>query len=139
MVMPSSSFLYMPSSIEYRKSLVHFWNVDRIYDFTPLMNHLWGRKKVATIAIKISNKDFTPKPAIEHIIVRNSSANEKGAIRFQIDEYDKFYVPIDFVYSEDYIWKINLLGRLFKVVFEKYQKGFTRIDDFRRKKGWKKS
>lgn len=140
MVMPSSSFLYMPSSIEYRKSLVHFWNVDRIYDFTPLMNHLWGRKKVATIAIKISNKDFTPKPAIEHIIVRNSSANEKGAIRFQIDEYDKFYVPIDFVYSKDYIWKINLLGGGYlRLFFEKYQKGFTRIDDFRRKKGWKKS
>ena len=67
MVMPSSSFLYMPSSAEYRKSLVYFWNIERIYDFTPLINHLWGKKKVATIAVKISNKYFNSSKPIEHI------------------------------------------------------------------------
>ena len=140
LIMPSSSFLYMPSSAEYRKSLVHYWNVERIYDFTPLMNHLWGRKKVATIAIKASNKYFTQKSTIEHIVVRNSSANEKGAIRFQIDEYDRFYVPIDFVYSKDYIWKINLLGGGYlRLFYEKYGKKFISIEDFRKKKKWKKS
>ncbi|GHT35615.1 type I endonuclease-methyltransferase fusion protein [Bacteroidia bacterium] len=140
MIMPSSSFLYMPSSSEYRKSVVHYWNVERIYDFTPLMNHLWGRKKVATIAIKISNKPFAKKTKIEHIIVRNSSANERGAIRFQVDQYDKFQVPIDFIYSKDYVWKINLLGGGYlKLFFEKYQNQYIRIEDFRKNKGWKKS
>lgn len=140
MIMPSSSFLYMPSSSGFRKSIVYFWNVERIYDFTPLINHLWGRKKVATVAIKITNKHLTQKQKIEHIIVRNSSANEKGAIRFQIDEYDRFYVPIDFVYSKDYIWKINLLGGGYlKPFFEKYQDQFISIEDFRKSRGWKKS
>lgn len=140
MVMPSSSFLYMPSSAEYRKSLVCFWNVERIYDFTPLINHLWGKKKVATVAVKISNKYFDSPKAIEHIIIRNSSANEKGAIRFQIDEYDRFRIPADFVYTKDYIWKINLLGGGYlRVYFEKYQKGFMHIEDFRKINGWKKS
>lgn len=140
MIMPSSSFLYMPSSSEYRKSIVHFWNIERIYDFTPLMNHLWGRKKVATIAIKISNKPLVNKSKIEHIIVRNSSANEKGAIRFQVDKYDRFYVPVDFVYSKNYIWKINLLGGGYlKLFFEKYLSQFIRIEDFRKNKEWRKS
>lgn len=140
MVMPSSSFLYMPSSAEYRKSLVYFWNIERIYDFTPLINHLWGKKKVATIAVKISNKYFNSSKPIEHIIVRNSSANEKGAIRFQIDKYDRFYVPIDFVYTKDYIWKINLLGGGYlRIYFEKYQNGFIHIEDFIKSNKWKKS
>jgi hypothetical protein len=140
MIMPSSSFLYMPSSIEYRKSLAHFWNVEKIYDFTPLINHLWGRKKVATIAVKISTEYSIYNSVIEHIIVRNSSANEKGAIRFQVDKYDKFYVPVDFVYSKDYIWKINLLGGGYlRLFFEKYQNRFIRIEDFIKNNKWRKS
>jgi len=140
MIMPSSSFLYMPTSVEYRKTLVHNWTLERIYDFTPLINHLWGNKKVATVAVKISNKLFTQIPKIEHIIVRNSSANEKGAIRFQVDEYDKFYVPVDFVYSKDYIWKLNLLGGGYlRLFYEKYQNRFIRINEFIKKNNWKKS
>lgn len=140
MIMPSSSFLYTPTSAEYRKSLVHFWNIERIYDFTPLINHLWGKKKVATIAVKISNKYFNSSKPIEHIIVRNSSANEKGAIRFQIDQYDRFYVPVDFVYTKDYIWKTNLLGGGYlRIYFEKYQNGFSHIKDFIKSNNWKKS
>lgn len=140
MVMPSSSFLYMPSSSEFRKSIVHFWDVERIYDFTPLMNHLWVGEKVATVAVKILKKSLVNKTRIEHIIVRNSSANERGAIRFQVDQYDKFQVPIDFVYSKDYIWKINLLGGGYlRLLFERYQNQYISIEDFIKIKGWKKS
>jgi hypothetical protein len=125
MVMPAARFLYTTKSFEYKKSLVSFWNIERIYDFTPLREHLWGKTKIATIAVKISNGKLSPK-AIEHIIVRNSSANEKGAVRFQIDKYDKFNVPVDFVFSKSFIWKINLLGggrlRLFVEKFTQYIK-----------------
>lgn len=126
MVMPAARFLYTTKSFEYKKTLASFWNIKRIYDFTPLREHLWGKTKIATIAVKISNNEMLPKAAIEHIIVRNSSANEKGAIRFQIDKYDKFKVPIDFVFSKNFIWKINLLGggrlRLFVEKFIQYPK-----------------
>ncbi|WP_352423915.1 N-6 DNA methylase [Proteiniphilum sp.] len=110
MIMPAARFLYTTKSFEYKKSLVSFWNIERIYDFTPLREHLWGNTKIATIAVKMTNKTAGLKSKIEHIIVRNSSANEKGAIRFQIDKYDRFYVPSDFVFSNKHIWKINLLG-----------------------------
>ena len=56
MIMPSSTFLYMPSSLRYRRSLIHYWNIEKIYDFTPLMDRLWGSINIATIAVKVSNK-----------------------------------------------------------------------------------
>ncbi|MDD4116065.1 MAG: N-6 DNA methylase [Massilibacteroides sp.] len=125
LVMPAARFLYTTKSFEYKKSLVSRWNIERIYDFTPLREHLWGKTKIATIAVKISNGELSSK-AIEHIIIRNSSANEKGAIRFQIDKYDKFSVPVDFVFSKSFIWKINLLGggrlRLFVEKFTQHLK-----------------
>jgi hypothetical protein len=129
MVMPAARFLYTTKSFEYKKSLVSFWNIERIYDFTPLREHLWGKTKIATIAVKISNGELSPK-AIEHIIVRNSSANEKGAIRFQIDKYDKFNVPVDFVFLKNFIWKINLLGggRL-QMLVEKFTQ-YLKISDY---------
>jgi hypothetical protein len=110
MIMPAARFLYTTKSFEYKKSLLSCWNIERIYDFTPLREHLWGKTKIATVAVKMTNNSVDSKSRIEHIIVRNSSANEKGAIRFQVDKYDKFYVPSDFVFSNKYIWKINLLG-----------------------------
>jgi hypothetical protein len=138
LVMPSSSFLYTPSSSKYRKSLAHHWNIKRIYDFTPLREHLWGKTKIATIAVKISNECFIQNPIIEHIIIRNSSANEKGAIRFQIDKYDKFSVPTDFVYAKDFIWKTNLLGGGYLRQFvEKYESKYSTIAQIFGRKGAK--
>ncbi len=135
MVMPAASFLYTTKSFEYKKSLVSFWNIERIYDFTPLREHLWGKTKIATIAVKISNGEPFSR-AIEHIIIRNSSANEKGSIRFQIDKYDKFNVPVDFVFSKSFIWKINLLGggrlRLFVEKFTQHIK----ISDYFKQNGF---
>jgi hypothetical protein len=75
-----------------------------------LREHLWGKTKIATIAVKVTNSIIHENPRIEHIVIRNSSANEKGANRFQIDSYDKFYVPLNFVFSKEYVWKANLLG-----------------------------
>ncbi len=138
LVMPSSSLIYTPSSSKYRKSLAHHWNIKRVYDFTPLRDHLWGKTKIATVAIKVSNEHFTQKPPIEHIIVRNSSANEKGAIRFQIDKYDTFSIPIDFVYSKDFIWKTNLFGGGYLRQFiEKYEHKYLKISHLFGRKGAK--
>jgi hypothetical protein len=122
MVMPAATILYNTKSFEYKKTLVSHWNLEKIYDFTPLRGHLWGKTHVATVAVKLTNKLFEKKPTIEHIVIRNTSANEKGSIRFQVDKYDKFYVPIEFVFSKNSIWKVNLLGggRLEQIV-EKYK------------------
>ena len=136
MIMPSSTFLYMPSSIRYRKSLIHYWNIEKIYDFTPLMDRLWGNINIATIAVKISNGCFVRNSVIEHIVIRNSSANEKGAIRFQIDQYDRYRVPVDVAFSKDYTWKTNLLGGGYlKQLMEKYEIQYPKIAQIFKGKG----
>ena len=128
MIMPSSTFLYIPSSSKYRKSLIYKWNIEKIYDLTPLREHLWDKTKIATIAVKITNDCLAQKSIIEHIVVRNSSANEKGAIRFQIDKYDRFFVPVDIACSKDSIWKINLLGGGYlRNLIEKYELKYRKI------------
>lgn len=123
MIMPATAILYNTKSFEYKKTLASHWNLEKIYDFTPLRGHLWGKTHVATVAIKLTNKLFEKKPVIEHIVIRNTSANERGAIRFQVDKYDKYYVPIEFVFSKKSIWKVNLLGggRLQQII-EKYKR-----------------
>lgn len=132
MVMPASTFLYIPTSSDYRKSLASLWNVRKIYDFTPLKSFLWGKTKVATVAVMICSGEKTK--VIEHVVVRNSVANKNGAIRFQIDKYDKFYVPLDFVFSKDFIWKVNLLGGGYlELLLEKNKTHFLSISDFFKK------
>ena len=130
MIMPAASFLYTTKSFEYKRNLISFCNIERIYDFTPLREHLWGKTKVATVAVKMNNDHERRKSAIEHVIVRNSSANEKGAIRFQIDRYDKFIVPFDFAFTNKYIWKINLLGGGRLGFFIKKFANYLTISDF---------
>lgn len=128
MIMPASTFLYMPSSFRYRKSMIYRWNIKKIYDFTPLRERLWGNTKIATIAVKMTNQREVRDSVIEHIVIRNSSANEKGSIRFQIDKYDKYPVPVDIAYSKDFIWKINLLGGGYlKQLVEKYEVHYQKI------------
>lgn len=132
MIMPASTFLYIPSSSDYRKSLASAWNIRKIYDFTPLKSFLWGKTKVATVAVMIYSGGKTE--VIEHVIVRNSVANKNGAIRFQIDKYDKFYVPLDFVFSKDFIWKVNLLGGGYlELLLEKIRTHYLSIEDFFKK------
>lgn len=109
MIMPSSSFLYMPTALDFRRTIIQKWDIKKVYDFTPLRDHLWGRTKIATVAVYVK-RETSINPIIEHIIVRSSTANEKGAIRFQIDKYDKYNVLKDLALKNNHIWKINLLG-----------------------------
>lgn len=103
MIMPAATFLHTTKSFEYRKSLMTRWNLERVYDFTPLREHLWGKTKVATVAVKLNNSSHNKQKTVEHIIIRNSSANEKGAIRFQVDKYDKFRIPYSLIFTKKYL------------------------------------
>lgn len=139
MIMPSSAFLYNPTSLAFRKTVFQKWKTQKIYDFTPLKNYLWGKTKIATVAVLIKNEINDNNP-IEHIVVRSSFANEKGASRFQVDKYDRFTVTIDKAIRNKYEWKTNLLGggRL-HFYTNKYLSGnqFVKYDQFVKK--WLKS
>lgn len=136
MVMPSSALLYNPTSLTFRKTIFSKWNITKIYDFTLLKNYLWGNTKVATIAILVQKKECTRK-AIEHLIIRSSYLNHKGALRFQIDKYDRFCVPFERAIKDKYYWKTNLLGggRLHFYV-DKYLSAPYTINSYKNDNNW---
>ncbi|WP_346855569.1 N-6 DNA methylase [uncultured Draconibacterium sp.] len=131
LVLPSSSFLYMPTSDKFRTTIFKYWNVAKIYDFTLLMNHLWGTKSpTATIAIKV-NKQFSNSNAINHYVIRNTFLNEKGSVFFQIDKYDRFRVNKSEAIQSNFPWKLHLFGGgKLKLFFDKYKSNFISIKDY---------
>lgn len=130
MIMPASTFLYTTKSFKYKQTVFSLFNVKRIFDFTPLLQHLWGKTKVATVAVKVVAQKPCKNNYTEHIIVRNSLANEKGAIRFQIDKYDKFKVFLSQVFVNPHIWKINLLGGGVLKQFIAKWKSYNTIEEY---------
>jgi hypothetical protein len=136
MVMPSSAFLYNPTSLTFRSAVFKKWHTKKVYDFTPLRDFLWGKTKVATIAVLIQNVKSN-ESSIEHVIVRSSNLNHKGALRFQIDKYDCFRVPYERALTDKYYWKTNLLGgaRLHFYV-DKYLSTMGTIEKYRKEKSW---
>lgn len=135
MIMPSSTLLYMPSSSSFRHTIFEKWNVDKIYDFTPLKKHLWGKTQIATVAVKVDNEKQN-KDFIEHIVVRNTISNEKGASRFNINKYDRYLVSNHNAISDNGIWKENLLGATrFQFYKNKYEK-FETIRSLLKRNKW---
>ncbi|WP_055437152.1 HsdM family class I SAM-dependent methyltransferase [Lacinutrix algicola] len=138
MIMPSSTLLYMPTSSIFRSTLFKNWNVKKIYDFTPLKNHLWGKTKIATVAIRIDNSTST-NHSIEHIIIRNTIANEKGAIRFTINKYDRYIVDKSVALKNDTVWKGNLLGGSKIQLYNKKYSEYLNIREFLKENKWNPS
>lgn len=139
MVMPATAMLYNTNSVslDFRKAIFSNWDVMKIYDFTPLRDHLWRGAAVATVAIYVHQKNETTNNSIKHIIVRNSLSNKNGTIRFQIDKYDTFSIPISIAIRTEYVWKSNLLGggRLDFYV-NKYKQTYSTLKAFLDQKGW---
>lgn len=139
MVMPSTAMLYNTNSvsIEFRRAIFTDWEVEKIYDFTPLRDHLWSGAAVATVAIYVHQKNKINNNSIKHIVVRNSLSNKNGSIRFQIDKYDTFKIPVSLALQTEYIWKSNLLGggRL-EFYINKYKKTYSTLKTFLDQKKW---
>ena len=139
MVMPSTAMLYNTNSvsIEFRKAIFSNWDVRKIYDFTPLRDHLWSGAAVATVAVCVHQKNKLSTNSIKHIVVRNSLPNKNGAIRFQIDKYDTFTIPISIALHTEYIWKSNLLGGGRLVFYiNKYRQAYSTLKAFLDQKRW---
>lgn len=122
MILPSAVLLYSKSSInhKYRRAFFSDYSVQKIYDFTHLRRVLFhGSAEVSVLALIATNNAIDRKP-IEHIAVRRIVEAEK-IIRFEIDHYDRHFVPWSWAVDEtkSFIWKCNLLGggRLFHLIY----------------------
>lgn len=131
MILPSAVVLYSKSSFnhKYRRAILSDYSIKKIYDFTHLRESLFVKKfkslkndkitgRVSVIAVIVDNVK-SKKELIEHIVVKRITSSEKK-IRFEIDHYDRHFVPWSWAVDEtkSFIWKCNLLGggRLFHLI-----------------------
>ncbi|MBI2419808.1 MAG: N-6 DNA methylase, partial [Ignavibacteriales bacterium] len=112
LIIKASSLLYNSTSAEYKKALFENFNVNQIFDFSPLARNkaMWDCKTdVAAAAIFITKEapDFSKN--VLHAIFRRTKTN-KERIFFEIDEYDLHFILRKEAYQNPYIYKINLMG-----------------------------
>ena len=128
LIVKSLPLLYSNSdaSKKYLKALICNFNVNQIFDFTPLARNksLWdGTGKAADVsvaAIFITNSQSDFNKNILHAIFRRTKVN-KERIYFEIDKYDLHFILCESAYAKDsFIFKINLMGggRLKNIIYK---------------------
>lgn len=119
MIIPANVLLYNKAAQAYRNQIFVDYSISKIFDFTHLRRDLFHKTAdTPIVALIAENKPFENK-IIEHIVVKRTISSEKK-LRFEIDYYDHFYVPLNWATddSKNFIWKSNLLGggRLFQLI-----------------------
>lgn len=113
LIVKSSPLLYSnsDSSRSYLKALTKRFQVNQIFDFTPLARNgvLWDGVDVDTAAIFVTKAEPDFDKNVLHAIFRRTKAN-KERIYFEIDKYDLHFILRNEVFENPYIFKINLLG-----------------------------
>lgn len=99
------------SSKIYLKSLTQNFQLNQIFDFTPLARNgvLWDGADVDSAAVFVTNSKPDFSKNVLHAIFRRTKTNTER-IYFEIDKYDLHFILRHEVYDTPYIFKINLLG-----------------------------
>jgi len=103
----SSGFLYNKNTANFRTSLFCKHQVDAIFDFVSIRK-LYGADP-KTVAILARNVIPANDNLIQHwTFRRTASVHER--LCFEIDYYDQHIVPQIIAESNEFVWRINLLG-----------------------------
>ncbi len=121
LVLPSNVLLYdkSKSAQKYRNRILTKFTIEKIFDFTHLRRKLFGRVDTP-VCVVLANSTESQGQKIEHTVIKRISSIEKK-IAFEIDHYDRHFVPHDWATDEkkQFVWKTNLLGggRLFHLIY----------------------
>ena len=121
LVLPSNVLLYnkSKSAQKYRNRIFTKFTVEKIFDFTHLRRELFGSVDTP-VCVVLANPSESKEQKIEHTVIKRITAIEKK-IAFEIDHYDRHFVPHDWATDEkkQFVWKTNLLGggRLFHSIY----------------------
>lgn len=133
LIVKSLPLLYSSSgnSINYLKALTLHYQINQIFDFTPLARNgvLWDGVDVDTTAVFVTNSKPDFNKNVLHAIFRRTKAN-KERIYFEIDKYDLHFILRNEVFENPYIFKINLLGGgRIKNLYHKYA-NLTTVEEY---------
>ncbi|WGH75385.1 hypothetical protein P8625_15130 [Tenacibaculum tangerinum] len=131
LILKASSFLYNPTSFDFKKLFFSIFNVAQIFDFTPLARNksLWDNgADVDTIALFTKNTVPETTKNILHAIFRRTKVNRER-ILFEIDDADLNYISRNQAINNPFIWKANLVGGgRVSVIVDKLTKKDTLLD-----------
>lgn len=112
LVVKAMQLLYSNSnySKEYLNVLANKYQLNQIFDFTPLARNgsLWDGADVEAAAVFVTNQKLDKDKNVLHAVFRRTRSNVER-IYFEIDHYDLNWILREEI-ARPYLFKINLLG-----------------------------
>ena len=137
LIQPAGPLLYNVQARNFRDHLFDNYDIREVLDFTPLESVLF-KADVAAAAIVARNRR-PEDDEILHVIFRRTRSS-KNSLLLETDYYDFHWLGREFVKSNPYAWKTDLLGggRLHRLV-ERFADSPTLdglLEKKERKHGW---
>ena len=107
LIQPAGPLLYNGNALPFRGYLFEQFNINQVFDFTPLEGVLFKAKVAAAAIIGFKTPSTTDK--ILHLTFRRTKAL-KEKLLFELDPYDFHWISHRSVKQKQYVWKTNLLG-----------------------------
>lgn len=108
LIIKSGPLLYNAGSLAFRRHVFTRYQVDYIFDFTPLEAVLFHGAQVETAAIFLTNQQ-PQQDELYHITFRRTQASSEQ-VYFDLDAYDIHPVRYEDALNRSLVWKANLLG-----------------------------
>ncbi|MDX1906273.1 MAG: N-6 DNA methylase [Bacteroidia bacterium] len=108
LIIKSGPLLYNAGSLAFRRHVFTRYQVDYIFDFTPLEAVLFHGAQVETAAIFLTNQQ-PQQDELYHITFRRTQASREQ-VYFDLDAYDIHPVRYEDALNQRLVWKANLLG-----------------------------
>lgn len=108
LIQPAGPLLYNGNALSFRGYLFERFDINQVFDFTPLEGVLFSKKQVAAAAVIGFNTPSTTDKIL-HITFRRTKAL-KEKLLFELDPYDFHWISRKSVKRKQYVWKANLLG-----------------------------
>jgi type I restriction-modification system DNA methylase subunit len=116
LIQPAGPLLYNSGALPFRGYLFEKFDINQVFDFSPLAEVLFSKAKVAAAAVIAFNRPPIADKIL-HITFRRTRA-VKEKLLFELDPYDFHWLSREDVNTKQYVWKTNLLGggRLHRIV-----------------------
>lgn len=138
LIQPASPLLYNRNAQLFRAYLFGRFDINYVFDFTPLEGVLF-KAQVAAAAVIGSGSAVSTGKVLHVTFHRTRAIKEK--LFFELDPYDFHWISRKAVLESNFVWKANLLGggRLHRILEQIFANGSTLgkyLEEKRENEGW---
>jgi len=115
LIQPAGPLLYNGNAQAFRSYLFNQFNLDSVFDFTPLEGVLF-KAQVAAAAVIGQNSSASANKVLHLTFRRTRAVKEK--LLLELDPYDFHWIARKVIHENKFVWKANLFGggRLHRVL-----------------------